>query len=318
MNKAVVVLGICVITSILVSGIPQAVESAVPVSETLRAGSKIYGETVSGSGNLEYPDKREITSALPLVIDKFLVSPGDIINVGDTVAVVDRKSSAALIESLGQVKSLAIPAASLSTAIALLPETITADCSGKVISTAGSGKAIQSGTGIVTAASGDGSLVVTAAVSELDIAKIKLGQRVDFTPAAYPNEKFSGTVTSIANAARNQYNGAVLETVVDITVTPDKDDPRLKHGLSADVEVMLSEPREVLTLPYSAIGQDDDGEYVMVYENSRAVRRDIVTGAEFADGTEIKSGVKAEDIIFQNPEELLNRNYTRVKCDEDQ
>lgn len=312
MNKAVTVLGICVITSILVSGIPQAIESAVPVSETLRADPRTYGESVSGSGNLEFPDKHDITSSLPLVIDKFLVSPGDTVNVGDTVATVDRRSSAALIESLGQVKSLAIPASSLSTAIALLPETVTADCSGKVISTAASGKAIQSGMGIVTVASGDGALIVTAAISELDIAKIELGQRVIFSPAAYPNENFSGTVTGIANAARNQYNGAVLETVVDITVTPDENDPRLKHGLSADVEVMLSEPREVLTLPYSAIGQDDGGEYVMVYENSRAVRRDIVTGAEFADGTEIKTGITADDIIFQNPEELSDRNYTRV------
>lgn len=316
MNKAVVVLGICVITSILVSGIPRAVESATPISETLRADVRSYNESVTGSGSLSFPDRHEVTSALPLVLDKFFVSPGDTVNVGDTIATVDRKSSAALIESLGQVKSLAIPAASLSTAIALIPDSVTADCSGRVISTALAGSAVQSGGSIATIA-GSGSLIVTAAVSELDIAKIEIGQRASFSPAAYPDEEFLGTVTGIAEAARSQYNGAVLETVVDITVTPDKDDPRLKHGLSADVEVMLSEPREVLVLPYSAIAQDDNGEYVFVYEDQRAARRNIVTGAEFADGTEIKSGITAEDIIFQTPEELSDRSFIRISQQSD-
>lgn len=311
MNKAVVVLGVCVITSLLVSGIPRAVESATPVSETLRASSRSYNESVFGSGGLSYLDQHEITSALPLVIDKFLVSPGDTVNVGDTIAIVDRKSSAALIESLGQVKTLAIPAANLSTAVALLPETVTADCSGRVIGTAAGGKAVQSGYSIATVAS-TGELAVTAAVSELDIAKVKVGQRVKFSPAAYPDEEFLGTVSGIAAAARSQYNGAVLETVVDITVAPDKEDERLKPGLSAEVEIMLSEPREVLVLPYSAIGQDEGGEFVFVYENSKAVKRNITTGAEFSDGTEIKSGVSAEDIIFGNPEELSDKSFVRI------
>lgn len=312
MKKAAAVLGICVITSILVSGIPRAVESAVPISETLRAGSRSYSESVSGSGSLAYLDQHEITSALPLVIEKFTVSVGDTISVGDVIAVVDRSSSAALIESLGQIKALAIPAANLSTAIALLPETVTADCSGRVITTAACGKAVQSGSSIATVA-GSSELAVTASVSELDISKIELGQRARFSPAAYPDEEFFGEVTAIAAAARSQYNGAVLETVVDVTITPDKTDERLKSGLSADVEIMLSDPREVLVLPYSAIGQDDDGEYVFVYEDNKAVRRGIRTGVEFSDGTEILSGITAEDMVFGDPEKLSDKGFVRIE-----
>ncbi len=311
MNKAAAVLGICVITCILVSGVPHAVESATPISETLRADVKSYCETVTGSGGLSFPDQHEITSALPLVIEKFTVSPGDTVNVGDTIALIDRKSSAALIESLGQVKSLAIPAANISTAIALIPETVSADQSGRVISTAANGEAVQSGSSIATIANSS-ALAVTAAISELDIAKVQLGQRVKFSPAAYPDEEFTGTVSGIAAAARSRYNGAVLETVVDVTITPDKADERLKPGMSADVEIVLSNPREVLVLPYSAISQDESGEYVFVYENSQAVRRDILTGAEFSDGTEIKSGITAEDIIFGDPELLSDKNFVRI------
>lgn len=311
MNRAVIILGICILASILISGIPSAVTSATPVSETLCASVRSYNETVAGSGELSFSEQYEITSALPLVIEKFSVREGDYVNVGDTIATVDRRSSAALIESLGQVPALAISASNISTAVALLPETVTADCSGRVISTSGNGKAVQSGYSIATVAKLE-DITVSAAISELDIAKVSVGQKADFTLAAYPDEVFSGVVSAISAAARSQYNGAVLETVVDVTVTPDLPDERLKSGLSADVLIQLSEPREILVLPYSAISQDEMGEFVYVYDGGKAVRRDIETGAEFSDGTEIKSGLSAEDVVFKEPEEIAARSYIRI------
>ncbi|MCM1168057.1 MAG: HlyD family efflux transporter periplasmic adaptor subunit [Ruminococcus sp.] len=311
MKKVIAVLCAGAVLAIMAGAVPRAVESATPVSETLKAGVRSYSESAAGTGELAYLGQHEITSALPLVIEKLLVREGDIVEVGDAVATIDRESSAALIESLGQVAALAISAANLSTAVALLPEKITSDCSGRVISAANSGQAVQSGYSIVTVAQTE-ELAVMAAVSELDIASVSVGQKARFYLAAYPGEEFAGTVSAIAQSARSQYNGAVLETVVDVTVTPDVPDERLKSGLSAEVEIQLSEQRRICVLPYSAIAQDDAGEYVYVYENGRAVRRDISTGAEFADGTEIKQGVSASDVVFENPQEIAERSYIRV------
>lgn len=296
--------------------VPRAVEGAAPAAEILTVETREYCESVGGSGAFMYIDQREITSSLPLVIEKFSVSVGDFVSVGDEIATVDRRSSAALIESFGQVKTLAIPASNLETALALIPEKITADCEGRVISTAPSGAAIQSGSAIASLAYED-ELCVSAAISELDIAKIAVGQRAVITLAAYPDEEFTGTVTDIAVAARDRYNGAVLETVVDITVTPDNPpdnpDKRLKSGLSADVSVELSEPREICVVPYNAIGQDDLGEYVFVFEDGKSIRREITTGAEFADGAEIIAGVEAGERVFNEPEKLAKSSFIRVE-----
>lgn len=311
MKKAVAVLGIGAVLAVIAGAVPRAVESATPVSETLRASVRNYNECVVGSGELTYLGQHEITSSLPLVIEKLLVREGDIVGVGDTVATIDRESSAALIESLGQVTALAISATNLSTAVALLPEKITSDCSGRVIATTNSGQAVQSGYSVATIARTE-ELAVMAAVSELDIAKVSVGQNVSFFLAAYPDEVFFGKVSAISEAARSRYNGAVLETVVDVTISPDEPDERLKSGLSAEVEIQLSEPRKICVLPYSAIAQDEAGEYVYVYENGRAVRRDVFTGAEFADGAEIKKGVSASDVVFQDPQEIADRSYIRV------
>lgn len=312
MKKVVAVLGVGAVLAATAGFVPHAVESAVPVSETLRASVRSYGETVVGTGALTYLGQHEITSALPLVIEKLLVREGDIVGVGDTVAVVDRQSSASLIESMGQVAALAISAADLSTAVSLLPERITSDCSGRVVSAATGGQAVQSGYSIATVARTE-ELAVVAAVSELDIAGVSVGQEARFFLAAYPEDVFFGRVSAVSEAARSRYNGAVLETVVDVTITPDSPDARLKSGLSAEVEIRLSEPRSICVLPYSAIAQDDAGEYVYVYENGRAVRRDIFTGAEFADGAEIRKGVSADDIVFDDPQEIADRRYIRVE-----
>lgn len=292
--------------------VPRAVEGAAPAAEALRVETREYCESIRGSGALMYIGQREITSSLPLVIEKFSVSVGDTVSVGDEIATVDRRSSAALIESFGQVRTLAVPASNIETAIALIPEKITADCEGRVISTAPSGSAVQSGSSITSVAYTD-ALCVSAAISELDIAKIALGKRAVITLAAYPGEEFPGTVTDIAAAARDRYNGAVLETVVDVTITPDSPDERLKSGLSADVSVELSDPRVICVVPYAAIGQDDLGEFVFVFEDGRSIRREITTGAEFADGTEVISGVRPGELVLAEPEKLAKSSFIRVE-----
>ena len=81
--------------------------------------------------------------------------------MGDVIARVDRKASETFISSLGKVSQLAAATASLSTAMSLIPEEITADRSGTVISTAGAGAAVESGTSIATIAGTD-SLVLTS------------------------------------------------------------------------------------------------------------------------------------------------------------
>ncbi len=312
MKKAVAIICACAVIAVMAGVAPKAVESSVPAAKTLRAGTRSYNETVTGSGSLAYSGEHEITSALPLVIDKFYVAEGDSVEVGDRIAAVDKGATASLIESLGQVSQLAVAAANLSTAVSLIPEEITSDCAGKVISVAGSGASVESGYAIATVSQGS-RIYVTAAVSELDIAKVEVDQPVCFTCAAYPDTVFSGKVSGIAAAARNQYNGAVLETVVDIRVTPDEEDERLKSGLSADVDILLEEPRQICVLPYEAIGQDDAGEFIYVYEDGAAVRRNIFTGAEFADGTEIIKGVTPTDIVFAEPEKISQKSYIKLE-----
>ena len=104
-----------------------------------------------------------------------------------------------------------------------------------------------------------------------------------------------------------------METVVDVLITPDDPDPRLKSGLTADVRFEISDPRKICVLPYEAIGQDDEGEYIYVYENNTAVRRKIFTGAEFSDGTEIVKGAATGEKVLLDPENISLSRFVRIE-----
>ena len=312
MKKYIALAIACAALAAGVSYLPAAVEASVPAAVSISPTEVYYSESVNTSGTLCYIGQGDVTSALPLVLSEFEVEEGDHVEVGDVIARVDRKASETFISSLGKVSQLAAATASLSTAMSLIPEEITADRSGTVISTAGAGAAVESGTSIATKAGTD-SLVLTSAVSELNIARIQPGQPVEFTLSAYPDDVFTGTVSKIAGSARSQYSGAVLETVVDVLISPDSTDPRLRSGLTADVRFQLSDPRKICVLPYNAIGQDEEGEYVYLLEDGAAVKHKIFTGAEFSDGTEVIKGATINDKVFLDPEDISLSKYVRIE-----
>lgn len=312
MKKYIALAIACAALAAGVSYLPAAVEASVPAAVSISPTEVYYSESVNTSGTLCYIGQGDVTSALPLVLSEFEVEEGDHVEVGDVIARVDRKASETFISSLGKVSQLAAATASLSTAMSLIPEEITADRSGTVISTAGAGAAVESGTSIATIAGTD-SLVLTSAVSELNIARIQPGQPVEFTLSAYPDDVFTGTVSKIAGSARSQYSGAVLETVVDVLISPDTTDPRLRSGLTADVRFQLSDPRKICVLPYNAIGQDEEGEYVYLLEDGAAVKHKIFTGAEFSDGTEVINGATINDKVFLDPEDISLSRYVRIE-----
>ena len=312
MKKYIALAIACAALAAGVSYLPAAVEASVPAAVSISPTEVYYSESVNTSGTLCYIGQGDVTSALPLVLSEFEVEEGDHVEVGDVIARVDRKASETFISSLGKVSQLAAATASLSTAMSLIPEEITADRSGTVISTAGAGAAVESGTSIATIAGTD-SLVLTSAVSELNIARIQPGQPVEFTLSAYPDDVFTGTVSKIAGSARSQYSGAALETVVDVLISPDSTDPRLRSGLTADVRFQLSDPRKICVLPYNAIGQDEEGEYVYLLEDGAAVKHKIFTGAEFSDGTEVIKGATINDKVFLDPEDISLSKYVRIE-----
>jgi HlyD family secretion protein len=86
-------------------------------------------------------------------------------------------------------------------------------------------------------------------VDESDIGLIKDGQRVLFTVQAYPDETFSGKVRQV------RLQSTIIQNVVNYTVVVDasNESGKLLPGMTATVDFVIEEKKDVLLVPNSAL-----------------------------------------------------------------
>ena len=282
---------------------PDVIKANVKVSGAVKLSSAIYTETVIGSGKIENFDEYILTSAVPVIIKDFLVSKGDSVEVGDTVAVIDTDATKTYLLSLSNKSNLSSYSALLtgggdiSALVNAIPQKLYSEKSGVITEIdAQTGQIIMSGTPIAKIANND-TLVATISVNEADASKLSIGQEVSIVCKAVPQLLYSGKIESISETARKNYTGTSVETVVDTTVFLDNTS-YLKSGYSVTAQIATSESESVNCIPYEVIMQDDEGEYVYVLQNGKTERRNIVTGRELIEGAEIVSGLNENDIIL--------------------
>jgi peptidoglycan hydrolase-like protein with peptidoglycan-binding domain len=100
------------------------------------------------------------------------------------------------------------------------------------------------------------SLVATADVSQLDVAKLKVGQRVTLTFDALDGAATSGTVDEIADSPTSSDSSAGTTTVVQypVTVRIGKLPTGARTGMTGQASVVTTSRRNVVVVPSSAIG----------------------------------------------------------------
>jgi HlyD family secretion protein len=90
---------------------------------------------------------------------------------------------------------------------------------------------------------------IDAQVDEADIGQVKVGHPVTFGVDAFPEESFTGTVEQLRLAPINLQN-VVTYTVV---IAARNDDGRLLPGMTANVEILTGERRDVRVVPNEAL-----------------------------------------------------------------
>ena len=85
--------------------------------------------------------------------------------------------------------------------------------------------------------------------AEADIGRIKVGQKVTFAVDAFPNNSFVGVVKQV------RLNATTVSNVVtyDVVVTVENPDEILIPGMTAYVNVILAEKKNVLLIPNAAL-----------------------------------------------------------------
>lgn len=291
-------------------------------TETAERGT--LAQTVSVTGKVASPHEVELSFKVSGIIQELYVDIGDKVEKGQKVAVIDKGTLYAQLrearEDVAYQKRILASMkrsedynlerkdaqralikkseAAVSAILSQFSDTnLYSPMDGVVIHRNGevgetiTANSAASNTPVVTVAQ-EGELEVKADVPESDIVKIALGQKADIAMDAFPGaDVFEGEVIDIEPAS------TVIQEVVyyKVKLKIINYDPRIKNGMSADLDIKTASKDNVVSIPERAIEDDNGQKYVEVLKdekNNTIEKVNIKTGMKGDDGMiEITSGL---------------------------
>lgn len=160
---------------------------------------------------------------------------------------------------------------------------------------------------------------IEAAVVEADIAKVKEGQQARFMVDSYTDDYFYGIVTQVRNEAVTTSNVVTYTVVIEIN----NEDMKLKPGMTANVEILTAEEKNVLLAPNQALRfYIDDSDNAKRYQdrglwilrNGKPERISITIGVSDDNNTQIFSDeLKAGDEVIVSKAATQTEKATRLR-----
>ncbi len=135
-------------------------------------------------------------------------------------------------------------------------------------------------------------------VDEVDIGKIKEGQKAILIFDAYPEEKIESEIYQIAFQSQTTRGGG---TVFPVRIRLSQQDVlKFKLGMNAEIEIVTAHKDSALVIPYSAITFTDDKTYVYLLRDGKKEKKEIETGIVTDLEIEVVSGLDQQDQVIVN------------------
>lgn len=138
-------------------------------------------------------------------------------------------------------------------------------------------------------------LEINAIVDELDVFKVKPGQKARIIFDALPMVKLQGEVKNISPLAIKQ--AGVVSYPITISVKP-PGNLQLKGGLSASVDIIVTKKENVLLVPNRAVMRKGRERKVQVVVDDEIQERVVKVGESNEQWTEIISGLKEGEKVL--------------------
>lgn len=138
------------------------------------------------------------------------------------------------------------------------------------------------------------NLSIKAPVNEVDISKIKAGQKATVTLDAFPDQTFVGKVTSVDSIGTNSSGVVTFNAYISLLLPP----ATIKPGMSATAIIQVARHDDVLSIPSSAIQSSNGTSTVRILKGGVSQTIDVETGISSDTNTEITSGLKEGDTVI--------------------
>jgi membrane fusion protein (multidrug efflux system) len=253
-------------------------EKIVPV-QTTTALSREFTDRIKASGNVQAESEVVLFSKVPGKIVRNNVKMGSVVTPGMTVAVVSRDEIGYQYNAF-EVKS---------------------DVKGVVVRVLQNpGALVNPATPLISMVDID-TVKAVAAVDELKIRFVRLGQAVNVRLQAYPSEAFNAVVSNISPVANP------LTRTIEVEVSIPNANHRIKPGMYAESEFEEGRHRG-LVLPIVAVVDRAGRKYVFAVADGKALMKEVTTGAVVGDMIEIISGIDGSETIVSTGADKLESN----------
>ena len=140
------------------------------------------------------------------------------------------------------------------------------------------------------------TLVFRAAVDESDIGLISIEQKGSLILDSFEDTQFDTQVSYISYTSTETTGGTSF--IVEFPLSQIEANKTFRIGMNGDIEILLEEKDDVLTIPLIAIIERDEKTYVMVKSGeNQSEEREITTGLETDELVEVISGLSESDEV---------------------
>lgn len=224
-------------------------------------------------------------------------------NAGNTLKDFDQNNNDQIKEQKNQVESVKADIANIKKKIK--DSTITSSINGTVVRLDVSENQYPTVENNIIKIYDLSSYKVKVNISQYDAASVETGQKATIKLKGIEKE-YTGTVTATGKAAVINVEGTSKEPRLEIEITIDNPDDRIKVGFEADADITLKESPQSVAVSYEAVLEDDDGKkYIYVVEEDKAVKRYVTTGLETDFDIQITEGLKEGEQYVKNPPSSL-------------
>jgi hypothetical protein len=136
-------------------------------------------------------------------------------------------------------------------------------------------------------------------VNEIDISKVKVGQEVRIGIDAFPDKKFTGKVTSVANVGEQLPNSNAK--VFEVNILINEFDSILRPSMTSKNTIVTATIDNVLFAPIEAVVSTDSIAYVFRKDGGRIIKQQVITGESNDNEIVLKAGVKENDELLLLP-----------------
>ncbi len=143
------------------------------------------------------------------------------------------------------------------------------------------------------------SMISKIFVNEIDINKIRTGQKVFITVDAFPKKSFHGYISSVANIGENLPN--TQDKVFEVQIKIDESDPAFRPSMTTGNKIIVKSIENAVFVPVECLNTDAEGiSYVFTSDGEKQI---VIPGESNEKDVVIEKGLTPGTMVYLNKPE---------------